>query len=39
MENMQEAFNTVTKTTKDIEEIKNKRTEMNNIITKIKNTL
>ena len=39
MENMQEAFNTVLKITKDIEEIKNKQTEMNSIITKIKTTL
>ena len=36
---MQEAFDTVTKITKDIEGIKNKQMEMNNIITKIKNTL
>ena len=36
---MQEAFNTVLKITKDIEEIKNKQTEMNSIITKIKTTL
>ena len=36
---MQEAFNTVIKITKDIEEIKNKQTEMNSIITKIKTTL
>ena len=36
---MQEAFNTVNTITKDIEEIKNKQTEMNNTITEIKNTL
>ena len=36
---MQEAFNTVNTTTKDIEEIKNKQAEMNNTITEIKNTL
>ena len=39
MEKMQEAFNTVNTVTKNIEEIKNKQTEMNNIITDIKNTL
>ena len=39
MEKMQEAFNTVNTITKDIEEIKNKQTEMNNTITEIKNTL
>ena len=39
MEKMQETFNTVNAMTKDIEEIKNKQTEMNNTITKIKNTL
>ena len=39
MEKMQEAFNIVNTITKDIEEIKNKQTEMNNTITKIKNTL
>ena len=38
MEKMQEAFNTVNTITKDIEEIKNKQTEMNNTITEIKNT-
>ena len=38
MEKMQETF-TVNRITKDIEEIKNKQTEMNNIITEIKNTL
>ena len=36
---MQEAFNIVYTITKDIEEIKNKHTEMNNTITEIKNTL
>jgi len=35
---MQETF-TINRITKDIEEIKNKQTEMNNIITEIKNTL
>ena len=39
MDKMQEAFNTVNSITKDIEEIKNKQTEMNNTNTKIKNTL
>ena len=39
MEKMEETFNTVNAITKDIEEIKNKQTEMNNTITKIKNTL
>ena len=39
MEKMQEAFNTVNTITKDTEEIKNKQTEMNNIIIEIKNTL
>ena len=39
MEKMQEAFNIVNTITKDIEEIKNKQTEMNNTITAIKNTL
>jgi len=38
MEKMQETF-TINRITKDIEEIKNKQTEMNNIITEIKNTL
>ena len=38
MEKTQETF-TVNRITKDIEEIKNKQTEMNNIITEIKNTL
>ena len=38
MEKMQEAFNIVNTVTKDIEEIKNKQTEMNNTITEIKNT-
>ena len=36
MEKMQEAFNTVNTITKDIEEIKNKQTEMNNTVTEIK---
>ena len=36
---MQAAFNTVNTITKDTEEIKNKQTEMNNIIIEIKNTL
>ena len=36
---MQEVFNTFNITIKDIEEIKNKQTEMNNTITDIKNTL
>ena len=39
MEKMQGTFNTVNTITKDIEEIKNKQTEMNNTITEIKNTL
>ena len=39
MEKMQEAFNIVNTITKDIEEIKNKQTEMNSIITELKNTL
>ena len=39
MKKRQETFNTVNVMTKDIEEIKNKQTEMNNTITKIKNTL
>ena len=39
MEKMQAAFNTVNTITKDTEEIKNKQTEMNNIIIEIKNTL
>ena len=39
MEKMQEAFNTVNTMTKDIQEIQNKQTEMNNTITEIKNTL
>ena len=38
MGKMQEEFNTVNTITKDIEEIKNKQTEMNNTITLIKNT-
>ena len=36
---MQGTFNIVNTITKDIEEIKNKQTEMNNTITEIKNTL
>ena len=36
MEKMQDAFNTVNTITKDIEEIKNKQTEMNNTVTEIK---
>ena len=36
MGKMQEEFNTVNTITKDIEEIKNKQTEMNNTITEIK---
>ena len=36
---MEETINTVNTITKDIEEIKNKQTEMNNTITEIKNTL
>ena len=36
MEKMQEAFNTVNTIIKDIEEIKNKQTEMNNTVTEIK---
>ena len=39
MKKRQETFNTVNAITKDIEEIKNKQTEMNNTITAIKNTL
>ena len=39
MEKMQETFNTVNTISKDIGEIKNKQTEMNNTITKIKNIL
>ena len=39
MEKMQGTFNTVNTITKDIEEIKNKQTEMNNTITEVKNTL
>ena len=39
MEKMQEAFNTVNAITKDIEEIKNIQTEMNNTISEIENTL
>ena len=39
MGKMQEEFNTVNTITKDIEEIKNKQTEVNNTITEIKNTL
>ena len=36
MEKMQGALNTVNTITKDIEEIKNKQTEMNNTVTEIK---
>ena len=36
---MQETLNTVNTITKDIEEIKNKQTEMNNTITEIKSIL
>ena len=39
MEKMQETIQTVNTITKDIEEIKNKHTEMNNTIAEIKNTL
>ena len=39
MKKRQETFKAVNAITKDIEEIKNKQTEMNNTITKIKNTL
>ena len=39
MGKMQEEFNTVNTITKDIEEIKNMQTEMNNTSTEIKNTL
>ena len=39
MEKMQEALNTVNTITEDIEEIKNKQTEMNNTVTEIKSTL
>ena len=39
MEKMQQAFNTVNTITNDIEEIKNKQTEMNNTINEIKNSL
>ena len=39
MEKMQETFNTVNTISKDIEEIRNKQTEMNNTITEIKNIL
>ena len=39
MEKMQEAFKTVNTITEDIEEIKNKKTEINNTIIKIKNIL
>jgi len=35
----QEVINTINTITKDIEEIKNKQTKMNNTITDIKNTL
>ena len=36
MEKMQETFNTVYTVTKDIEEVKDKQTEMNNTLTLIK---
>ena len=36
MEKMQETFNTINTVTRDIEEIKNKQTQMNNTITEIK---
>ena len=36
MEKMQETFNTVYTVTKDIEEVKNKQTEMNNTLTLIR---
>ena len=39
MEKMQETIKTVNTITKDIEEIKNKKIEMNNTITEIKNML
>ena len=39
MKKRQETFNAVNAITKDIEEIKNKQTEMNNTITESKNTL
>ena len=39
MEKMQETFNTINTVTRDIEEIKNKQTEMNSTITEMKNTL
>ena len=39
MEKIQETINTVNTITKDIEEIRNKQTEMNNTITEIKNIL
>ena len=39
MEKIQEKINTVIIITKDIDEIKNKQTEMNNTITEIKTTL
>ena len=39
MEKIQEALSTVNTITKNIEELKNKQTEMNNTITEIKNTL
>ena len=39
IEKMQETLNTVNTITKDIEEIKNMQTEMNNTSTEIKNTL
>ena len=39
MEKIQEIINTGNTITKDIEEIKNKQTEMNNTVTEIKSTL
>ena len=36
IEKMQETFNTVNRITKDIQEIKNKQTQMNSTITEIK---
>ena len=39
MEKIQEIISTVNTITKDIEEIKNKQTEMNNTVTEIKSAL
>ena len=39
MEQMQEAINTINRINKDIDEIKNKQTKMNNTMAEIKNTL